>query len=115
VSVCIDAINEWIEATTLSNPEVGSAFKGFAPGMSRLAIFRALGFFRDTKQGSNEDVYDLLGVARNSLSSNARDKIYGMRGLAEVLCSGSQLAAIPVDYDISVCDLFMRAVQARYS
>jgi hypothetical protein len=113
--VCIDAIDELTEATALSNPEVGSAFEGFTRGMSRLKLFRLLRFYMDRKQSSNENAYALLGVAQNSLSSNPRDKIYGMRGLAEELCWNSQFATIPVDYKISVCDLFMRTAQALYS
>lgn len=113
--VCMDAIDELTEATVLSNPEVGSAFEGFARGMSRLKLFRLLRFSMDRKQSSNENAYALLGVAQNSLSSNPRDRIYGMRGLAEELCWNSQFATIPVDYDISVCDLFMRTTQALYS
>jgi len=54
--------------------------------MSRLKLFRLLRFYMDRKQSSNENAYALLGVARNSLSSNPRDKIYSMRGLTKELC-----------------------------
>jgi Heterokaryon incompatibility protein (HET) len=113
--VCMDVIDELTEATAFSNPEVGSAFRGFRRGMSRLKLFRLVRLYMDRRERSNENSYALLGVAQNSLSSNPRDKIYAMRGLAEELCWNSQLATIPVDYNISVCDLFMRIAQALYS
>jgi hypothetical protein len=82
----MDAIDKLTKATVHSNPVVGSVFKGFTRGMSRLKLFRLLRFYIDRKQSSNENAYALLGVAQNSLSFNPRDKIYGIRGLAEELC-----------------------------
>jgi hypothetical protein len=82
----MDAIDKLTEATMLSNLEVRSAFKGFTHSMSRLKVFGLLRLYMDKKQSLNENVYTLLGVAQNSLSSNPRDKIYSMYSLAIKLC-----------------------------
>ena len=56
---------------------------------------RSLEILKDLiRRRGRTNAYALLGLAKHSLSSNPRDKIYGMRGLAEELCRHSHFATI---------------------
>jgi len=64
LDACLDTIDELSEATTVSNPEVQSAFEGFTRAMSRLKLFRLIRFYIQRKESSPENVLALLGAAQ---------------------------------------------------
>jgi hypothetical protein len=113
---CLDIIDELMEATVMSNPEIGSVFHHFRRGISCIRTFKFLSSYMNRSQISDRHGYtlDLLSIAHNSLASDPRDKVYAMHGLAEELSWKCPLATISVDCSISVCDIFMLTAQTLY-
>ena len=113
--LCQDYIDEVMEATT--SDDWSNYLLGFATGHSRFALRCIWKLFINNKpnggdfSAQGETLQSLLGCAKNYETTDARDKVYGILGIAEAL--GCRID-VPVRYEESVCNLYMRVAVILY-